>query len=235
MEISAEEAKTIGKEIYFNECSSKKERLVWWNEGENFASLGIGHFIWYPKNERGPFDETFPEVIAFLKENNVQIPKWLKDAACPWNAKKELVEDKIKKAELQVLLEQTMDLQASFIAQRFEVSLLKILASMQTDEKRKIIKRVLALQQSSRGKFALIDYLNFKGDGTCASERYEGKGWGLKQVLEEMPENADPLFSFVATAKQVLCRRVQLAPAERKEERWLKGWLSRIDRYRAKS
>ena len=29
--------------------------LTSWNVGENFASLGIGHFIWYRKRPARPF------------------------------------------------------------------------------------------------------------------------------------------------------------------------------------
>ena len=36
---------------------------------------------------------------------------------------------------------------------------------------------------------------------------------------------------FVSAAKTVLTERVQHAPPERHEERWLKGWLNRIDTY----
>ncbi|PYK40467.1 MAG: hypothetical protein DME60_07965, partial [Verrucomicrobia bacterium] len=48
------EALVIGKRIWQNECNGTVAGLTSWNEGENFASLGIGHFIWYPKGQRGP-------------------------------------------------------------------------------------------------------------------------------------------------------------------------------------
>ena len=35
--LSKEEALWIGKRIFENECSQKKEKLVWWNQGEEFA------------------------------------------------------------------------------------------------------------------------------------------------------------------------------------------------------
>ena len=38
----------IGKRIWSNECNGTVDGLTSWNTGENFASLGIGHFIWYP-------------------------------------------------------------------------------------------------------------------------------------------------------------------------------------------
>ena len=57
---------TIGRKIWQNECNGTIAGLTSWNEGENFASLGIGHFIWYPKNQRGPFEESFPKLVSFI-------------------------------------------------------------------------------------------------------------------------------------------------------------------------
>ena len=37
---------------------------------------------------------------------------------------------------------------------------------------------------TSRGTFALVDYVNFKGEGTKETERYRNEGWELLQVLE---------------------------------------------------
>ena len=48
--IGSADLKEIGEKIFRNEAAGKKENLVYWNSGENFPSLGIGHFIWYRKN-----------------------------------------------------------------------------------------------------------------------------------------------------------------------------------------
>ncbi|MBS0603540.1 MAG: hypothetical protein JSS60_00720 [Verrucomicrobia bacterium] len=233
MQISTDEADAIGKGVFYNECSGKEDRLVWWNEGENFPSLGIGHFIWYPKGVVGPFEETFPKLMAFLKENDVKLPGWLKaEEGCPWSDKEAFLAEGAKRKELQELLVKTMALQAVFIGKRFEAALPRILSTMGEEKRERALKQIARLENSSQGKFALIDYVNFKGDGTSDSERYAGKGWGLRQVLEEMPENPEnPLAAFTAAAKAVLRQRVESAPPERHEERWLPGWLSRVDRY----
>ena len=47
-----------------------------------------------------------------------------------------------------------------------------------------------------------------------------------------MDEQGDALTAFRDAAKQVLSQRVRLSPPERNEQRWLKGWLKRIDTYR---
>ena len=41
---------------------------------------------------------------------------------------------------------------------------------------------------SAMGCYALVDYVNFKGEGVLATERYAGQGWGLLQVLEGMSQ-----------------------------------------------
>ena len=38
------------------------------------ASLGIGHFIWYPKGRRGPFDESFPKLVSFISNRGAKLP-----------------------------------------------------------------------------------------------------------------------------------------------------------------
>ena len=73
----------IGVKIWFNESNGKVEGLTCWNKGENFASLGIGHFLWYPD---GKLDASFPRLLKYLRQKGVEIPKWLADNyyACPW-------------------------------------------------------------------------------------------------------------------------------------------------------
>ncbi len=64
--LSPAETRRIGQKIWQNECNGTLAGLTSWNEGENFASLGIGHFIWYPEGPSGPFEESFPEFVSFV-------------------------------------------------------------------------------------------------------------------------------------------------------------------------
>ena len=98
-------------------------------------------------------------------------------------------------------------------------------------ETEKVRQNFERLQATGAGTFALIDYVNFKGEGTLATERYNGQGWGLLQVLEAMPGNGDAARAFSQSAKATLARRVRNAPLERHEERWLPGWEARVERY----
>src|SRR6202171_514794 len=75
--LSPSDTRRIGKRIWQNECNGTVAGLTSWNSGENFASLGIGHFIWYPKGQRGPFEESFPKFLNFAGTNRAPLPAWL--------------------------------------------------------------------------------------------------------------------------------------------------------------
>jgi hypothetical protein len=77
VDISSTDAQRIGKRIWQNECGGTISGLTSWNVGENFASLGIGHFIWYPKGQRGPFDESFPKLVRFVSAHGAKLPPFL--------------------------------------------------------------------------------------------------------------------------------------------------------------
>ncbi|MBQ8900457.1 MAG: hypothetical protein IJY72_05825, partial [Akkermansia sp.] len=66
------------------------------------------------------------------------------------------------------------------------------------------------------------------------TERYNGQGWGLLQVLEEMkgyPQGRAATAEFSRAAATVMRRRVANSPAARGEKRWLAGWLNRCNTY----
>src|SRR2546423_13766138 len=87
-DFSKSELDEIGKKIWRNECNGTVEGLTSWNAGEDFASLGIGHFIWYPAGKRGPFEESFPKLVLFAEAHGKRFPAWTHDA-CPWNSRAE--------------------------------------------------------------------------------------------------------------------------------------------------
>src|SRR6188474_258742 len=82
--LSPKELDAIGRRVWQNECGGTRDGLTSWNAGEGFASLGIGHFIWYPKGPHGPFEESFPKLVKFLAANGAKVPEWLHAADCPW-------------------------------------------------------------------------------------------------------------------------------------------------------
>lgn len=224
----------VGKRIWQNECGGTVAGLTSWNGGEDFASLGIGHFIWYPQGRSGPFAESFPPLLAFLNARGISTPAWAR-GACPWPSKAAFDADKNgeRQQELRALLSRTVREQTEFIMARMEAALPKMLA--QSKNPAGVQGAFEGLKQTPEGTFCLIDYVNFKGEGTSPTERYQGQGWGLLQVLEDMPRSitvGQMPGEFAAAAKRVLSRRVANAPPSRGEKRWLAGWHNRCDSYK---
>ena len=227
------ELDSIGRRVWKNECGGTRDGLTSWNAGENFASLGIGHFIWYPKDARGPFEESFPKLAKYLAANGVAVPAWA-SGDCPWSSRAEFQSQfhSERANELRALLFDTLRLQSRFLAQRMEESLPKMLASAQAGQRENVRAQFERMRATGSGTFALIDYVNFKGEGTKAEERYDGEGWGLLQVLAGMRgSGGGAAREFGASAASVLTRRVQNAPPARGEQRWLSGWKSRVAAY----
>ncbi len=233
LEISDAEARAAGKRIWQNECSGRIDGLTSWNRGEQFASLGIGHFIWYPKGQEGPFEESFPGLVEFLEREGVALPGWLKSTRdCPWSSRDQFQADfqGERMKSLRRLLSSTVDLQARYIAIRLQNALPKMTAGLSDSQQALVSRRFNRLASSSGGLYPLIDYVNFKGEGTNPKERYQGQGWGLLQVLLTMED--DSVVSFSRAAETVLRRRVANSPPERNEKRWLQGWTNRARTYR---
>jgi hypothetical protein len=137
-----------------------------------------------------------------------------------------------KMKELRAFLADTVDLQAEFLAQRLQEALPKMLAEASPDTRGRVEKQFRRVATSSKGRYALIDYVNFKGEGVLHTERYKGQGWGLLQVLQEMPEGEGAgAADFSRAAAAVLKRRVANSPPGRGESRWLGGWLNRVNGY----
>ncbi len=235
--LSHSEALRIGKKVWQNECNGTVAGLTSWNEDENFASLGIGHFIWYPKDVRGPFEESFPKLVRFISTRGAKLPKVLlggADSPCPWNSRAEFLraQKSPEMVQLRQFLADTVGLQAEFLVNRLQTALPKMLAEAASSDRAKIEKNFDRLSSTAQGCYALVDYVNFKGEGVLHTERYHGQGWGLLQVLEEMRSDAsDPVKEFSRAAAARLKRRVQNSPPARGEARWLPGWINRVNSY----
>jgi hypothetical protein len=238
--ISKKEASRIGELIFYNECAGDAAFLTSWNQGEGFPSLGIGHFIWYPAGSAGPYKESFPELIRFMDAAGVDIPGWLEEAiksGAPWLSRNDFLgaQDSQQMQELRSLLSQTKSMQTEFMIRRLHRSLPRMLAAIPYSEQEHIRQQFARVATVPMGYYALVDYVNFKGEGAHSTERYQGQGWGLLQVLQHMhgQEPGDHVLTeFADAALAVLTQRIQLAPSERHEERWLSGWRTRINTYR---
>lgn len=232
--LSDKELDAVGRRIWQNECGGRRDGLTSWNQGEQFASLGIGHFIWYPKGYRGPFDESFPRLARYLAEHGAKVPEWALDRPCPWSTRAEFMADfrSPRMNALRDLLARTLRLQAAFIVDRMEASLPKMLEKAPAAQRENVRTQYQRLRATGAGTFALIDYVNFKGEGTKETERYRGQGWGLLQVLAGMKGSGPgAVKEFAASAAAVLTRRVKNSPPARGEARWLPGWKNRVRGY----
>jgi len=237
--ISHSDALRVGKRVWQNECNGTVSGLTSWNQGEDFASLGIGHFIWYPKGRQGPFEESFPKLVSFVSSRGAKLPTILlgvgRGQPCPWNSRAEFLkaQNATEMNQLRRFLADTIDLQAEFLVARLEAALPKMLAEAAPADRTNVQQQFERLTKTPQGCYALIDYVNFKGEGVLHTERYQGQGWGLLQVLEAMRGNSDSGApdEFAQAAKAVLTRRVQNAPPDRHESRWLTGWLRRVNSY----
>lgn len=239
IQVSDADASAIGKKIWQNECGGTVEGLTSWNTGEDFPSLGIGHFIWYVPGRPGPFQESFPQLLSYMKERGTVMPGWLAETkGCPWNSRAEFLKEQQspRMKELRQFLANTVSVQTGFIVRRLELSLPEMQrATPAAADKERLRANFYLMAGSRNGLYALIDYVNFKGEGIKAEEKYQGEGWGLRDVLLEMGPASDPgaaTAEFSEASKRVLQRRVKNSPPDRGESRWLAGWMNRCETYK---
>ena len=235
--LTAAQKKRIGQKIWQNESGGTIKGLTHWNEGEEFPSLGIGHFIWYPKGFNGRWTETFPEFIRFAQAKGVSnIPAVAKSPDCPWNSKASFYRDfnNPSLANLRNWLANTVPLQTEFIMHKSRLALPEVLAAAPANDRQRIRQNYDKVATTPNGTYALIDYVNFKGSGINPTERYAGQGWGLMWVLKEMrnvPAGPAAAVEFGNAAKRCLDRRIANSPPARGESRWRAGWHARCNGY----
>ena len=124
--------------------------------------------------------------------------------------------------------------QSGFMLMRLQQAIPRLLNQAGAAERKQLQHNLQVLCQNSLGWYALIDYVNFKGEGLNPRERYQGQGWGLLQVLQTMNRSNAAHDAFADAAAEVLTRRAKLAQSAT-EQRWLEGWLKRANSYRHQS
>ncbi|GLH81642.1 hypothetical protein SSBR45G_65510 [Bradyrhizobium sp. SSBR45G] len=243
--LPAEVAQMIGRKIWLNEAGGRRDAITSWNAGEEFASLGIGHFIWYPVTAKPPYEEGFPGLVAFLRKGKTPLPAWLDKnpvPPCPWNSRAEFKKNfnSPQMRQLRQFLLDTMAEQTQFLVARAQGAMDKILANTPDGAEREhIVAQYARVVRASADLYPLIDYINFKGEGTNPSETAVDKetgqrqGWGLKQVLLKMngstTEPKAVLAEYSDAVQVVLQQRVRNLPSNRV---WEAGWLRRAETYR---
>ena len=237
-------AKRIGQKIWLNETGGKIDAITSWSANEEFASLGIGHFIWFPVGKWLPFEESFPALLEFMRKKNVHLPAWLDQTqipANPWTSRAEFRRNSNspQMKELRQFLLDTVAEQTQFMVARAQGAMEKILKTTPDGREREhIVIQFTRVVRASENFYPLIDYINFKGEGTnpneaaMNSETGRRQGWGLKQVLLKMNgDTSDPKAvraEFADAAQFVLQQRVRNLPSNRVFE---VGWLRRVATY----
>jgi len=240
IKVNNSELYAIGDKIFQNETGGRIDQLVHWNKRENFAAMGIGHFTWYPAGRRARYGNTFPGLLDYLQKNGVKLPHWVQRArfeGAPWRSREQLMRAKNTPEVRQFaqLLYNTRNLQAKYIMDRAMRAMPRLVKKTPQHLRRHVAGNLNAVANSRGGRYVLIDYVNFKGEGLNRHGGYKGQNWGLLQVLEEMrPANVGPqaLNEFANAAMRVLERRVRNSNPRRNERKWLAGWRNRTNTYR---
>ncbi|MBX9567536.1 MAG: N-acetylmuramoyl-L-alanine amidase [Candidatus Obscuribacterales bacterium] len=238
IELSPEQKEAIGKRVWQNEAGGSVDKLTHWNKGEAFPSLGIGHFIWQPEGKTSIYGDSFKAFVKKMEDQkNPDLPKWLNsEMGSPWKTKAEFDANfnSPKMKELREFLVKTIPQQTDHLISRLEESKTKILDAAAPDKKDQISKNFdKVLKSGPEGVFAMVDYVNFKGEGLSMQPSYKNTNWGLRQVLENMKDTGNPVKDFSASARQTLQNRVENAPPEKRaqERQWMHGWGKRVDDY----
>src|SRR6516165_8450307 len=202
-EISPDLAAKVGRRIWLNESGGDERALTVWNYGEDFMSLGIGHFIWFPAGRSAPFEESFPPMLEYLRAKGVRLPNWLDRhpiPPSPWSSRLDFERrsDSAQMIELRAFLWSTLGEQAQFLIFRAQQALPKILSSVgSVEEKERVQRQFERVARASATLYPIVDYVNFKGEGVMPSETFPDKqsgvpqGRGLKQVLLLMTGSAE--------------------------------------------
>lgn len=230
----------IGDKIFKNETGGRIDQLSHWNLREDFASMGIGHFTWYPAGRKQRFGNTFPGLLDYLQENGVQLPQWVQQArftGAPWRTREELLQAKNtpEVKQFSQLLYDTRHLQAKYIMDRAMRAMPKLVKTTPPQLRGLVAGNLNAVANSRGGRYVLVDYTNFKGEGLSRHGGYKGQNWGLLQVLENMrPTQPGPqaLNEFADASMRILERRVSNSDPKRNERKWLPGWRNRTNTYR---
>ena len=169
-QVPAARKEKIADLIFNNECNRQAKCLVAWNDGEGFPSLGIGHFIWFSKGSKEPFQESFPALLGWFESQGLVLPLGLTSASPSlWQSKKEFLHaDSQHDIEvLRTFLANNKAQQADFIMHRVQYALPKMLDTLVSQQdKAHVTQHFEALTSSAMGWYVLADYVNFKGEGT---------------------------------------------------------------------
>jgi len=226
------QAEMIALKISDNENTRERLRLIRWREEDEFSSLGIVSFFWYPHGEKSA-ELSFNGLLGYIAQSR-HLPGWLNDANTPpWNSREEFLSARhdVFKAKLRDFLQQARSEQVQYLIMYLEANLPRMLKEVKNPfAKMHVYENFYHVAVQENGVYALIDYSMFMGSGVSPEDRYNNLGWGLVHVLENMKGDAENLMeAFVSSADILLMRRIESLPKD--ERRHLVDWRRRINTY----
>jgi len=233
------QALEIGQRIWQNQSGGTADGIVAWGASGNgeYAEIGINQSLWFSEKyledpTTTKFVEDWPVMARYLKKHGFDIPDWSLEH-CPWETKEQFLTslNDQKVIELRDLLttDEAVTAQTRCIIKRLKKALPKMLEGLSEEDAAKVTTSFTRIASTPNGMYALIDYVNFKGEGTSPNERFNGEGWGLLQVLETMSgATDDSLQEFYDAADTMLKRLISNHPSA---ERCLPGWEARLQTY----
>ena len=221
-ELTNEEKQKLGRAIARRELGA--QGLIDWSGSEDFASLGVMHATWGSektiKHQNG-----FIKFLKYAVSRGATLPEFLKDnQENPWQSRGSFFYAKYSRdprmVDLQQFLEMTKPLQIDFTIDRAAEACNKILADGNYDAND--AAKLSELSKDVKGVFAIIDYVNFKGEGNIA----DPSNWGLANVLHEMDvAGGNEIDRFIAAAQKTL------ATHHPKYFMYKTGWIVRLNGY----
>ena len=234
--LSDAEAEAVGRKDRGRTSNATIDGLTHWNKGEDFASLGIGHFIWYKAGERGPFTESFPGLLDALAASRADLARLAPgQPPCPWSDRDAFFADfrGPRLNELRAILTDTIGVQARYAADRLRVGL------AQNTRRRPglgapgapgpLRPRRLRAQRRVRAD----GLRELQGRGHQYRRALQRRRLGPAPGPQGMMDSASgqpSVKAFAESADAALAARGQ-QPAARDENRWLPGWRKRLLTY----
>lgn len=216
------------KGVFYNEARGRYELLTHWNGGEEFPSLGLGHFLWYPEGYQGKNPDDFPAVLQFLAAKGVELPDWMKPGSrAPWPNRNAFCSDFYSRRmiDLRYILVTTLDYQTEFLLERGNRSLSAMLARVPENERPDIEKQFKRVTSTPVGIYAVFDLVNFKGESRLLQ--------ALKGMSQATP-SASPIKDF-ADAAQIVLDKILEDKDPDYVARWKPNWKQHVDTYRAEN
>ena len=134
----------------------------------------------FPRNNVQNIQNNFPYYV-FIKTKWSCFAHWLGRAVpkgAPWVCREQILKDMLKVNEVRSLLASTIDLQIKFIIDQFKQQLPGIMEAAPSRYKSKIMYNTNLMLSFPQGSYALVDYLNLKGNGLSQTEELKGQRMG---------------------------------------------------------